>query len=406
MSDSGTYAALLAQHGTYRAAALSMGIKLETFKRRYYAEVDGQPMMPRVGPRPVDVTGDRADTQVPNRPAAGLRMPRLPSPDVPVDELIRRLAADEQRRHTRAQKEKWHKIEVLDPLPIACLAMGDPHLGTSTNWGRLRKDVNYLETEPGLYGLNIGDTTNNWTGRLIRQYADESISRSDERRLAQWLLGSGTWMAWLFGNHDEWEHGSAIMQLMDPAGCIPMHNWGAKFELIFSNRTKVRIHCAHDFPGHSMWNPTHGPARSPRMMGTDADVFVGGHIHEWGLQQFEMAERALTPWAIRLRGYKRGDKYAKTKGYQESNFGASVLLIFDPYAETPPGRVIPFADVDQGIQVLRALRARSQKQLRVAAKPAAEKKAPKRPARRRAGKPSPSRRSGRAGTSPKRSARR
>jgi hypothetical protein len=34
----------------------------------------------------------------------------------------------------------------------------------------------------------VGDTTNNWTGRLARLYADQSTSAAQAWRIAEWLV--------------------------------------------------------------------------------------------------------------------------------------------------------------------------------------------------------------------------
>lgn len=323
------------------AAARAMGIPVTTLKSRLNRE--RRP----INPRRVEVRGFRED----------IGLPQFPEKHPSIDTIISRLVEDTDRRERREQAEKWFPVKINDPKPIGIMNFGDPHLGTSTNWGRLQADVEHCKKTPGLYGLNIGDTTNNWAGRLIREYAEEDISRKTERRLAKWFLADAgvKWLVWLMGNHDEWQDGSDILRLMEITHKIPMLNWSAKFELHFPNKAKVRIHAAHDFPGNSMWNITHAPARASRMFGTDADLYVCGHRHDWGIQHFEMADRGQCPMAIRVRGYKRHDFWAKTKGFQESTYGSSILTIIDPTA-APSGRVLAFADTDQGVKVLKALR--------------------------------------------------
>ena len=286
-----------------------------------------------------------------------ITLPKLSSHELPIETVIRRLADESRRADRKAADARWHRVHVHDTKPIGILWFGDPHLGTHTNWDRLERDVALCVSTPGLYGANIGDTTNNWVGRLTRLYADEDISRATERRLAKWFLAECgiTWLTWLMGNHDEWEHGAEILRLMDIHNRVPMHDWEAKFEIVFAGRHKVRVHAAHDFPGHSMWNPTHAPARAPRMLGSDADLYVCGHRHDWGIQQFEIRERERCPVSIRVRGYKKHDPYARRHGFQQADHGAGILTIIDPTA-SGPGRVLPFVDVDQGAKVLMALR--------------------------------------------------
>lgn len=319
---------LVRKHGSIRAAARAADIPYATFHGK--------------------VTAKRT---------AGVKLPKPARKPIDVEATIARLARASERHEREHEAVTRRPIHVHDNLPVGILWFGDPHLGTHTDWHRLQRDVALCVSTPGMYGANIGDTTNNWTGRLIRLYAEEDIDRASERALAKWFLADAgvTWLCWLMGNHDEWEHGSEILRLMDIHGKVPMHDWAARFDVRWRNGKSVRIHAAHDFPGHSIWNPTHGPARAPRMLGSDADLFVCGHKHCWGVQQFELTERNRAPVAIRVRGYKRRDPYARRHGYQDERHGCSILTILNPNAG-PAGRVMAFADVEAGAKVLAALR--------------------------------------------------
>jgi hypothetical protein len=333
-----SYAAEKREHGTATAAAAARGITLRNFMKGLERE-------------------KKRDAKTKAEAPAPITFPKFSNPNAPIKQVIGRLAEDQARKAKRAAEEKWFRVHVRDKRPIGILWFGDPHLGTSTNWDALNRHVKHCATVKGLYGANIGDTTNNWVGSLMRLAAEEDISRKTERRLAKWFLSEAgiTWFLWLMGNHDEWNEGADILRLMDIHNRVPMFDWSAKIELVFPNRVKIRVHAAHDFPGNSMWNSTHAPARAPRMLGGGADLYACGHKHTWGIQQFEMPDAGKCPTAIRVRGYKTGDHYAKRLGFPEDENGFSILTIFDPTAG-PAGRVLSFADVDQGVKVLRSLR--------------------------------------------------
>lgn len=333
-----TYEDALATYGTVTAAAAAMAVPRTTFHSRLLAE--------------------RARGHAAPNETQPLILPSFPDKNVPVGQLIERLAEESAIKKRRADAEKWFQVHIPSRDPIGVLWFGDPHLGTSTAWEQLNQHVAICNATPGMYGANIGDTTNNWVGSLMRLAAEEDISRESERRLARWFLAESgvTWLLWIFGNHDVWHEGAEIMRLMDIHNRVPMMDWSAKFELHFPDARPVRIHAAHDFPGHSMWNNTHAPSRAPRMLGDRADLYVCGHRHTWGIQQYEMPEADLSPLAIRVRGYKRGDSYAKRHGYPEDKHGSAVLTIINPVADGP-GRILAFADIEQGARVLTALRA-------------------------------------------------
>lgn len=333
-------------HGTQRAAAAAMDRTLSTVQAGMLREQKRAAKLALK--KEAAAAADKADT---------LGFPKFSRKHPTTAEIIERLSSEVRLKTARAKEEKWFNVHVRDEKPIGVLWVGDPHLGVLCNWDRLQRDVAHLASVPGLYGANIGDIADNWVGSLMRIAAEQDISRRSERQLAQWFLGGAgiTWLVWLMGNHDEWNDGADFMRLMDVHNKVPMFDWVAKFQLLFPNGARCRIRASHDFPGHSMWNPTHGPARTPRMLGDGADLYVCGHKHTWGTQSFEMPEADRCITAIRARGYKVMDPHARRLGFPEDQHGCSVLTIIDPNAEQS-GRVLTFVDVDQGVRVLQALR--------------------------------------------------
>lgn len=285
--------------------------------------------------------------------------PEIPSPDLPIDEVITLCTRQFEAMHKSREAEEWCAFEVHDPLPIGILWFGDPHLGdTGCNWPLLQQHVELCRNTPGLYGANIGDVTNNWPtgGRLAKKWADQDTSMRTEQRLARWFLAdSGVrWLLWIMGNHDAWNQGSTILRSMNINGVL-MQDWEAKFALRFPNSREVRIHAAHDFKGSSIWNIMHGAVRAATIS-SDADLYVCGHRHDWGISQFELAGRHRTPTLIRTRGYKWHDEYARVHGFQSSQSGSAILTILNVNAPDPAGRVMAFSDVEAGAAVLATLR--------------------------------------------------
>ena len=188
------------------------------------------------------------------------------------------------------------------------VVVGDPHLGTSCNIPLLRRDVEIMATTPGIGCVNIGDTTNNWGGRLIQLYAEEDISRSTERKLAQWFLKEAEipWLVWLHGNHDTMHSEFSTYLKAINVRQVPMIDWSAQFKLVFPSAT-VRVDASHNHKGTSIYNPLHGQKRAS-LWGEDADIFVAGHHHTWALAQEENAGGQVVNMA-RARGYKWHDEF-------------------------------------------------------------------------------------------------
>jgi hypothetical protein len=281
----------------------------------------------------------------------------LPAVDEPIDILLERCRRQSSRMHKRKKAENWYPITLPETKPFGLMFFGDPHLDDDgCHWDLLLQHVEIAKSTPGLYAASLGDATNNWTGRLLRLYAKQEKSLSTARRLIRWFMRDAgiPWLVWNIGNHDAWESGDAILGLIAD-GAHYMPGWRAKFELRASGQ-RYRVDQRHDFPGSSIYNKTHGPARAAMFAGAAADLYVCGHRHTFGYQSFECGEsRPRVAHALRLGSYKWHDEHAEQLGFTQSEIPAA-LAIFDPTATTPAGRVMVFPDVIQGAKVLTALR--------------------------------------------------
>lgn len=291
-----------------------------------------------------------------------IEFPDFPASDLPIDRIIDSMKERTTLRRASYEAHTWFPVKVNDKKPIGIMWFGDPHIDDDgCDWTLLSKHIELCK-QPGIYGVNIGDTTNNWAGRLVKKYADQETSAKTASRLAEWLmLDAGIrWLVFLLGNHDAWGDGSAILaQMAKRHGTqkLVLHDWEARFSLNFPNGQKVNIWAAHDFPGDSMWNPLHGPVKAARF-GPDVHLLVCGHKHNWGVSQWELADKGTSPVMIRTRGYKFNDDYARRIGKTEQDSGSSIFTVINPLASTPEGRIIPFVDVEAGVDYLQFLRGR------------------------------------------------
>jgi hypothetical protein len=291
---------------------------------------------------------------------SGLEFPDFPPDSLPIERVIDTLKERSAIRRASYAAHTWFPVKVKDSKPIGIMWFGDPHVDDDgCDWTLLHRHIDLCK-QPGVYAVNIGDTTNNWSGRLLKKYADQETSVSTARRLAAWfLLESGIrWLVWLMGNHDAWNDGAEVLSQMAKRHStqkVVMHDWEARFSLNFPNGCKINIWAAHDFPGDSMWNPMHGPVKAARF-GADTDLLVCGHKHNWGISQWELADKGTTPTMIRTRGYKFNDDYARRIGKPDQDEGSSIFTVINPHSQTKAGRVMAFADVEQGVNYLQWLR--------------------------------------------------
>lgn len=329
---------MVEKHGSVRAAAMAEDIPRPTLQGRVReARKRGLSLPP---PEPIT-------------------LPEFPDEDIPVEDIIALQCKRFEKRKASYDAHTWFSIQIRERKPIGILWFGDPHLDDNgCNWPVLRRHVTLCRETEGLYGANIGDSTNNWAGRLVQLYANQDTSVKTARRLAGWfMLESGvTWLIWLLGNHDLWGDGAAILaQMAKRHGTqkVVCHDWEARFSLQFPNGWEPRIFAAHDFKGNSIWNPLHGPMRAGQM-GADADLYVCGHKHNAACFEFENADRGRYQSFIRVRGYKFMDDYARRGGFPEQDNGCAILTIFDPEARS----IATFPDVERGVEFLTMLRAR------------------------------------------------
>lgn len=322
------------KHGSARAAAQALGISRSTLRGRLKMQ----------------------------RPAAenSIEMPDFPDDGLTAEEIIEHQCKAFEKRRASYDAHTWFPVKLKTDEPIGILWFGDPHVDDNgCNWPLLREHVRVCRETPGLYGANIGDTTNNWSGRLVKLYANQDTSVKTARKLAKWfMLESGIdWIVWLLGNHDQWGDGSTILAQMG-AEKIVCHDWEARFRVVFPNKRECRVWAAHDFPGHSQWNPLHAGMKAAQMK-AEADLYICGHKHNWASIKWENAERGSTPLVCRVRGYKYMDEYARNLGITEQKEGAGILTIINPKASLPSSFVREYTDVQEGADFLTWLRSRS-----------------------------------------------
>jgi len=328
--------AIVASSGTRAEAAAKLGLtvrglakRLARIRKQHGGEIEAEPEKREVS------------------------FPDFPDEDIPIEEVIDLQTKRFEKSRASFEAHTWFPIKIKDNRAIGICWFGDPHVDDNgCNWPVLRRHVELCRDTEGLYGANVGDTTNNWAGRLVRLYANQDTSVSTARRLAEWfMLDSGViWLVFLLGNHDTWGDGSAIlMQMAKRFGThkLVLHDWEARFRLAFPNGWEPRIYTAHNFKGNSIWNPMHGPMREGQL-GEEADLYVCGDKHTSGMMSFENPARGRVQTFMRVRGYKFLDDHARRLGFKEQAQGCAGLTVFDPQTTS----ISTFLDVEEGVSFL------------------------------------------------------
>ena len=286
---------------------------------------------------------------------SGIIMPDFPSDDIETEEIIDNLERRFEKNLAHQQAKHWFPIKFPDDKPIGLAVVGDPHLGPHCNFPLLRRDVDIMANTDGILAVNIGDTTDNWSNRLMSLWAETDVSRDTERKLARWFLQDAgvQWGLWLMGNHDTMNTEFSTYLEAVNAKKIPMVDWRARVRLVFPSG-ELRLDAAHNHKGTSIYNRLHGQKRAA-LWDEDADIYVAGHHHTWAVAVEELDSGRVVTMG-RVRGYKWLDNFAVTHGFAQQKYGATILFVINPREDNPASRVMVFPDLKRGAEYLTWIR--------------------------------------------------
>lgn len=324
-------------HGSYAAAARAIGVSETRLKVTVQAAMKAQegPLM-----RPFDVA-------------------TLPSGELTIDELRAYRRKVFLRKDEGAKARKLIQVKVNLEGPIGILHFGDPHVDDDgCDFPRLEADIEIVNKTPGMLAGNVGDLHNNWIGRLARLYAQQSTTAKQAWMLVEWLVTSVPWLYLVKGNHDLWSgDGDPLDFIKKYADVGAMESHGARMALNFPNGKEVRINARHDFSGHSMWNPNHGPVKAIKAGWRD-HILSCGHLHQTGFgPPLKDPASGLISWPLRCAGYKKHDSFGEQLGLPDQNISPSILTVIDPrYDDDDPRLITPFLSAEEGAGYLTYLR--------------------------------------------------
>lgn len=291
--------------------------------------------------------------------AAGFTPVSLPTERLPTDELLTRRKRQFEKKRDYEEAAKLIKVQVRLEGPVGILHFGDPHLDDDgTDITQLERHVELVRRTEGLFGANVGDTLNNWTGRLARLYAQQSTSAAEAWQLAEWFLTRIPWLYIIAGNHDLWSgEGDPIRWIAAQSNTLYKSS-EVRINLAFPNGAAVRVNARHDFAGHSQYNPAHG-AMKALMFGTRDHLAVAGHRHVSGHGMLKCPHTGIAMHALQVASYKIYDRYAKEKGFRDQSFSPCAITLIDPALPTThPDLVKVYWDPEEGAEVLKWKRSR------------------------------------------------
>jgi len=332
--------AAVAEFGTISLAARALGVNRATMQGRY----------------------DKARAlgiDQPDREVEPFEVTPPPDADLPVEELLKRRSEAFRRKSAHEEARRLIPVKVKCDGPVGIAHFGDPHVDDDgTNVDALQAHVRLCQQTEGLFAGNVGDTTNNWVGRLGRLYGEQSTTAAQAWKLAEWLVTSMTWLYMIGGNHDLWSGSGDPLKWMARQTKTLYTPSGARMGLKFPNGRVIRLNARHDFKGNSQWNTAHGPAKAAQMGWRD-HILTCGHLHVSGYQVVRDPATRLISHAIRVGSYKTYDRYADTLGLPDQNiFVCPVTIIRPQFEDSDPRQIQVLMDPESGADYLTFLRRR------------------------------------------------
>lgn len=282
--------------------------------------------------------------------------PELPDGELGIEELLERRENEYQRKAEYEEARKAVPVKVNISGPVGILHFGDPHIDDlGSDMRTLREHRQLVLNTPGLMAANVGDSTNNWIGRLARLYGEQETTAMQSIQLLEWFIADVPWLYLVSGNHDCWAgHNDPFRWIVSK-----QHSVAAKTQirlrLTFPKGRDCVVNARHDFPGHSMWNLAHGPMKAAQMGWRD-DILTCGHRHCSGYGILKSPADGRLSHCIRIASYKRYDEYAKGKGLPDQNISPAVVTVINPLADRESDFVTVFHDVFRGADYLTYLR--------------------------------------------------
>lgn len=281
------------------------------------------------------------------------------------DEILPIQSLLERRRQQFAQLDDAKRDRLLTPVrvridgPIGIAHFGDPHVDDDgTDIAKIERHIAIIRKTEGMFAANLGDTINNWTGRLARLYGEQSTSAAEAWRLGEWFVRSLDWIYILGGNHGAWSGAGDPMRWILENCTGVFDNFSVRLELRFPNGKAVRVNARHDFAGHSMWNAVHGALKAATMGWRD-HILTCGHKHISGYAVLKDPATGLVSHAVRVSSYKTWDRYAHEKGLPNQDIFPNAVTIINPrYADDDPRLIHTCFDVEQGADYLTWLRSK------------------------------------------------
>lgn len=333
------------RHLTYEEVGKKMGVSGATLKRRLTLAVDGGIAVAE----PTNSYTIKKGAQMRSEHVS----PELPDDDLTAEEIVAQRKKEFAQKRKHEEAAKLIPIQITIPGPIGILHFGDPHVDDDgTDIGAIEKHSD-LTRQEGLFGANVGDTTNAWVGRLARLYAQQNMGRKRAIKIAEWFINRTRWLYMVGGNHDGWAGDDDPIKWIARQSNTLYRASEARIELRFPHGHPFTINARHDFAGSSQWNPTHGVMKAVQL-GVRDELSTCGHKHVSGYSVLKDPAFGVVCHCLQVGSYKQFDRFAKDKGFRDQSLGPAALTVIRPdLAPQHPDRCKVFWVPEEGADYLK-----------------------------------------------------
>jgi hypothetical protein len=257
----------------------------------------------------------------------------LPRKDRSLAELLAYRRGEAKKMKIYDDGTKILNVSLHTDGPIGIAAFGDPHIDNpGCDFNLLEKHLKIAaDRQDFVFAGNMGDSQDNWVGRLGRLYEDTTVSGKEAWRLVEWLIkGAGVQWTWLLrGNHDAWSGKNDPLDWIAKGAHIGIDkHWGARIRFKHPNGSYTVMHARHDFSGSSIFNPLHA-LKKETLHGYRDDILIAAHRHH-GADARDINGDGNPFVMVRTAGYKVSDTYAYEKGFHSKPLHPAVMIIVNP----------------------------------------------------------------------------
>lgn len=278
---------------------------------------------------------------------------KLPPDNEDIEKLWDSLEKFQEESRKLSTHQEEATVIINSDSPILFVALADLHIGAiGTRYKELRGTIDLLSKTEDVFIGSIGDTIDNYLPEWHSEgQFGEIVPPEVQKRLVEYIFEKlkGKFLFLVQGCHDEASHDvddfDWTKYLQAKLECFNL-GFGGFININLGTQT-YRIAARHKFTGNSTTNLTN-TVKKLRDLG-DFDIGIVAHNHQAVIERATMPDKDRI--FIRPGSFKRPDRYAREEGFSDSGYEMPGVILFPDKR-----RMIPFMNLEDGIETLKALK--------------------------------------------------